>query len=107
MFKKYESLPCVVEAVQFTYFNMDQVFNSLTGQFAAGFEDDDPVIRITTIHGDVAVVRLDDWIIKDKTLGTYYPIKDDIMKEKYQILETYKPSTELKKRGTTLEGNTN
>ncbi len=87
MFKTYESLPCVVEAVQFTDKNKNQVRNSLTGQFATDFEDDQPILKIMTIHGDIAIVRLSDWIIKDKTVGTYYPIKDDIMKEKYQIKE--------------------
>ncbi len=77
MFKKYQSLPKTIEAVQFTDKNKNQVRNSLTGQHAADFEDGSPVLKVKTVHGDIAIVRLGDWIVKDQELGTYYPIKDD------------------------------
>jgi len=83
MFKKYERLPKTVDAVQFTEANKDMVFNSLTGQYASGFEDGKPVLKVTTIHGEIAVVRLGDWIIKEPKLGHYYPIKDDIFRDGY------------------------
>lgn len=83
MFKKYERLPKTVEAAQFTDKNKDMVFNSLTGQFAADFEDGAPIIKVTTIHGDIATVRLSDWIIKESKLGHYYPIKDEIFRASY------------------------
>jgi hypothetical protein len=83
MFEKYQSLPKTVEAVQFTEENKDRVFNSLTGQYAHGVEDEKPIIKVTTIHGEVAIVRLGDWIIKENKLGHYYPIKDDIFRAGY------------------------
>lgn len=83
MFQKYERLPKTVEAVQFTEANKDRVFNSLTGQYAADFEDGQPILKVTTIHGEVAVVRLGDWIIKEPTIGCYYPIKDEIFRGGY------------------------
>ena len=83
MFQKYQSLPKTIEAVQFTDENKDQVHNSLTGQYAAGFEDGQPILKVTTVHGDIAIIRFGDWIVKDQELGTYYPIKDDIMQKQY------------------------
>jgi hypothetical protein len=82
-FEKYERLPKTVEAVQFTEQNKDRVFHSLTGQYAADFEDDKPILKVTTIHGDVAIVRPGDWIVKEEKLGYYYPIKDDIFRAGY------------------------
>lgn len=83
MFKKFQRLPKIIEAVQFTEENKDKVYNSLTGQFAADFEDDKPILKVTTVHGDVAIVRLGDWIVKEPKLGHYYPIKNNIFKNDY------------------------
>lgn len=83
MFEKYSSLPKTVEAVQFTEKNKDRVFNSLTGQYAHDFERGKPIIKVTTIHGETAIVRLGDWIVKDSKIGTYYPIKDEIFRRGY------------------------
>lgn len=83
MFKKYERLPKTVQAVQFTEENKDKIFNSLTGQYAADFEKGKPILKVTTIHGEIAVVRLGDWIVKEPKLGSYYPIKDDIFRAGY------------------------
>ncbi len=85
MFKKYQSKPKEIEAVQFTKENKNQVFNSLTGQYAADSEDGKPVIKVTTIHGDVAIARLGDWIVKEAREGFYYPIKDDVISESYEL----------------------
>jgi hypothetical protein len=84
MFEKYMSLPTEIEAVQFTHENKNSVFNSLTGRYDAAFVDEEPVLKIETIHGEIAIVRIGDWIIKDEKIGTYYPIKDFIFKNKYR-----------------------
>ena len=78
MFQRYESLPKIVEAVQFTDENKDQVLNSLTGQYDADNEDGKPILNVKTVHGETAIVRIGDWIVKDADLGTYYPVKDKI-----------------------------
>ena len=80
MFKKYQSLSKQVEAVQFTEENKDRVFNSLTGNYSAAFEDNRPVLSVTTIHGDTAIIRIGDWVVKDSKIGTYYPIKDEVFR---------------------------
>lgn len=83
MFKKYERLPKTVEAVQFNEANKDRVFNALTGGCLAGFEDGKPIIQVTTIHGEIAIVRIGDFIVKEPKAGYYYPIKDDIFRDGY------------------------
>jgi len=83
MFQKYERLPKTVEAVQFTDANKDMVFNSLTGHYTADFEDGKPIIKVKTIHGETAIVRIGDWIVKEPKTGCYYPIKDDIFRDGY------------------------
>ena len=83
MFKKYERLPKTVEAVQFTDKYKDRILNCLTGQHTPDFEDGKPVLKVTTIHGEIATVRLGDWIVKEPKDGFYYPIKDDIFRDGY------------------------
>jgi len=83
MFKKYKSTPKTIEAMQFTEKYKDRVFNALTGQHAPDFEDGKPIIKVTTIHGEIAIVRFGDWIVKEEKLGFYYPVKNDIFKNKY------------------------
>ena len=83
MFEEYQRLPKTVEAVQFTEENKDMVFNSLTGQCAPSFDKGKPTIKVKTIHGEIAIVRLGDWIIKENKKGFYYPIKGDIFRAGY------------------------
>ena len=83
VFGTYESLPKKVDAVQFTDENRDRIFNELTGNVAPDHEDGKPILKVTTVHGETAVVRLTDWIVKEKKLGCYYPVKDDIFRAGY------------------------
>ncbi len=83
MFKTYEALPRKVRAVQFTDADKNRIFHSLTGQYAADEEDGRPILKVTTIHGEIAIVRLGDWIVQDAAPGTYYPVKDDVFRAGY------------------------
>lgn len=83
MFNEYQSLPRKIQAVQFTDENKDRVFNSLSGQYVTGMQDGEPVLKVTTIHGDIAIVRIGDWLVKEEKLGFYYPIKNNIFKKTY------------------------
>lgn len=83
MFRTYEALPKKVKAVQFTEENKDRIFNSLTGQYTAGHEGGRPVLKVKTIHGETAIVRIGDWIVQDAAPGTYYPVKDDLFRAGY------------------------
>jgi len=83
----FRKKPAVVEAVQFTRDNMNRVFNQLTGAFAADVEDGRPILKVQTIHGETAVVRLGDWIVSEPELGKYYPVKPDIFEQTYEPAE--------------------
>ncbi|MCR4319733.1 MAG: hypothetical protein NUV74_05280 [Candidatus Brocadiaceae bacterium] len=83
MFQTYEALPKKVKAVQFTEENKNRIFNSLIGQYAAGDEGGRPILKVTTIHGETAIVRVGDWIVQDAAPGTYYPVKDDVFRAGY------------------------
>ncbi len=85
MFKTYESKPKKIQAVQFTEKNKKQVFNSLSGQCAPDKEGGKPVIKVTTIHGDIAIVRLGDWIVKEAREGFYYPVASDVFPISYKL----------------------
>ncbi len=89
MFKKYEIKLAVVEAVQFTDENKNSVFNSLTGQIAPSFEYGNPTIKITTISGDIAIVRFGDWIVKENREGFYYSVDADSFELKYSHKSFY------------------
>lgn len=81
---KYRKKPVVVEAIKFTEENKNQVFNALNGQLSADYEDGKPIIKVMTIHGETAIVRLNDWIISEPKIGFYYPIKPDIFEATYE-----------------------
>jgi hypothetical protein len=41
-------------------------------------------MKVTTTHGETAVVRHGDWIIPDKSPGTFYPCKPDVFEATYE-----------------------
>jgi hypothetical protein len=84
MFRKK---PVEVEAEQFTEESKDRVFNWVRGNCSPDFEDGRPVLRVQTIHGDVAVVRVGDWVVKEPVPGAYYPVKPDIFEETYERVD--------------------
>jgi hypothetical protein len=83
MFQKFRRLPNYVEAVQFTDEDKDRIYNELTGQYAADYENGKPILKVTTAHGEIAIIRIGDWIVKDIEIGTYYPVKDKFFRENY------------------------
>jgi len=83
MFREYDSMPKRVSAARLTEENKDMVFNELTGQHASGFEQGQPIIKVKTVHGETAIIRIGDWIVRDRDIGTYYPVKDDVFVENY------------------------
>ena len=81
---KFRKKPVVIEAEQFTEENKNRVFNWMSGNRTADFEGDSPILKFLTIHGDVAVARLGDWVVRDSKPGTYYPCKPDIFEQIYE-----------------------
>ena len=83
MFKQYQSLPKQVEAVRFTDATKDGVISSCDGNVSPDHEDGNPILKVTTIYGETAIIRLGDWIVRDSNPGTYYPVKHDIFCRRY------------------------
>lgn len=101
---KFRKKPLVIEAVQLNWRNWDTVCELLgdalsTLQPARHMDADiDPPsdcgesrpyieLDVTTIHGDKAVVRHGDWIIRDGKLGTFYPCDPKIFAVIYEPIE--------------------
>ena len=86
---RYRKKPVVIEALQFTDEAKQQCFNFVGGNRRADFEDvgDDmgiPILVFDTIHGDEAVARFGDWLVKEPD-GIYcYPCKPDIFADTYE-----------------------
>lgn len=85
--KKYRKKPTLVEAIQFTDKTKDQVFNYIHGNRRAEFENNTPILIIQTIHGDEAIVRLGDWVLKSEVPGDYWPVKPDIFDKLYEPVD--------------------
>lgn len=83
MFQQYKSVPVTAMAVQFTLEDRDRIFNALTGQYAAAHEGGKPILKVTTVHGETAIVRIGDWIVQDASPGTYYPVRDEVFRTRY------------------------
>lgn len=41
-------------------------------------------LRVTTVHGDEAIIRHGDWILPDSAPGTFYPCKPDVFEQTYE-----------------------
>lgn len=85
---KYRKKPVVVEAMQFTDANKNEVLSWARGiQYTvyAGFYNAEPVIRIPTLEGEMTA-RFGDYIIKGVS-GEIYPCKPDIFKKTYDPVE--------------------
>jgi hypothetical protein len=84
---RFKHRPTEVEAWQFTENTKDQVFHNLTGNVAPAWDaNGKPMIKVTTVHGEIALVRVGDWVIADEKPGTYYPCKPDIFEATYDAV---------------------
>lgn len=81
--QRFVKKPVEVEAIQFTEQSKDRCFNFVRRTCHADFEDGRPILKVQTIHGDTAIVRLGDWIVKENAPGAYYPVKPDIFEVSY------------------------
>ena len=87
IFNKFDSLPTTVDAVQLTHENFNQIIKEIQqeGGVVQLNRDINRPIALTfyTVHGMKVSASIGDWIIKDMKRGTYYPILDNIFKNKY------------------------
>lgn len=78
--------PVVIEAMQFTEDTKNQVFNWVTCNRCANFENGKSILTIQTLEG-VMNVSLNDWVIKG-TKGEFYPCKPDIFAQLHDAVST-------------------
>ena len=83
---KYRKKPVVIEAVEWTGENLDEIMAFVTGKNL----DHDPIrgLVIHTLEGNHSAT-LGDMIIKG-IKGEFYPCKPDIFKQTYQTYERVK-----------------
>lgn len=101
---RYRKKPVEVEAVQLRWSTQHEV-HELVGEVMnstnPAYEippdeasdtcgEDGPTylaFKVTTMHGETAIVRHGDWIIRDGIPGTFYPCKPDIFEATYEPVE--------------------
>lgn len=83
---KFRKRPIVIEAEQFTFENKDRVFNFVTCNCYAAFDEYGyPELKIQTLEGEMTA-KLGDWVIKG-TIGEFYPCKPDVFEKTYEKAE--------------------
>ena len=86
---KYQKLPVIIEAEQFTEENKDRAFNFCGCNCSASFDNDgNPTMQIQTLEGAMTA-SLGDWIIRG-IRGECYPCKPDIFEKTYVLVEEAK-----------------
>ena len=86
---KYRKKPVVIDAVEFTEENKDQVFNFITcNRYSLKDGDGKPTLKIQTLEGYMLAV-LGDYIIRG-VKGEFYPCKPDIFNLTYEALKECK-----------------
>ena len=65
--------------IQFTDYNMDEIFDFTKGAFNVSDN------TISTSEG-IMNVTVGDWVAQDSS-GNFYPIKDDVKQKSYQLVE--------------------
>lgn len=86
---KYRKKPVVVEAVQFTDENKDQVYSwvkEIQNNIYHSFENDKPCLIIPTLEGEMTC-SLGDYLIKEPfpiDWRKIYPCKPDIFEKTYE-----------------------
>lgn len=86
----FRKKPIIIEAFRFTDETKNRVFNWVTTNRRAAFENDDfengdPCMYIDTLEGEMKV-SIGDWVIKGVN-GEFYPCKADIFEKTYEIVK--------------------
>lgn len=77
--KKYRKKPVIIEAVQFTSNNVDEILEFAKGSFNNPSTSE---IVIPTLEGNM-MVSIGDYVIKGVN-GEFYPCKPDIFDKTYE-----------------------
>ena len=79
----FETKPCVIEAIQFTGENFDEIIQFTEGKASKRIMNDIPYIRIETLEGTI-IAGEGSYIIRGLQ-GEYYPCVEKIFLQKYQL----------------------
>ena len=77
---KYRKKPIVIEAMQYTGKNYDEIYS-----FCAVSYPDKGVVIIPTLEGKM-ICNVGDWVIKGAK-GEFYPCKPDIFEKIYEVVD--------------------
>jgi hypothetical protein len=97
---KFRKRPIVIEAVQLNWANWSDVCELLgkdlwdqpaytipANEVSNTCGEPGPAyiaLKVTTVHGEQAIVRHGDWIIPEKEVGRFYPCKPDVFAATYE-----------------------
>lgn len=83
---KYRKKPVVIEAVQYTGKNYEEVLNFMKDKQPNYYEDDEKkLLTIQTLEGNM-ISSVGDYIIKG-VQGEFYPCKPDIFEQTYEVVK--------------------
>lgn len=88
MIRKFRKKPVVIEAIQLTKDNADEVIQFIiprVGSGEIGAVDSEGGIRIATLERAM-IASIGDFIIKD-IMGKFYPCKPDIFEATYEPVD--------------------
>lgn len=83
--KRYRKKPIVIEAMQWTGDNINDIWDwGGTDGIYGPTETNPNRLILTTIHGEKATARVGDWVIAEPTPGRFYPCKPGIFAASYE-----------------------
>lgn len=82
---KFKKKPVVIEAVQWSGNNMDEVLKLDKQRGIMYYDEISKVLEMETLEGTMTA-SVGDWIIQG-VQGEIYPCKPDIFKETYELVE--------------------
>lgn len=81
----YRKKPVIIEAIQFTGMNYNEIFSFMQGLCESRQIGNKIIIK--TLEGNMQTDK-DDWIIKG-VKGEFYPCKPDIFEKTYELVENH------------------
>lgn len=83
---KYRKKPVVIEAVQWSGNNLNEILDFMKDKQPNYYEDDEQkLLTIQTLEGNM-IASVGDYIIKG-VQGEFYPCKPDIFEQTYEVVE--------------------
>lgn len=83
---KYRKKPVVIDAVQWSGNNLNEILDFMKDKQPNYYEDDEKkLLTIQTLEGNM-IASVSDYIIKG-VQGEFYPCKPDIFKQTYEVVE--------------------